>query len=81
MSVANIGLMHHNLCRCKVKGFHAVSSIERNISQRVTCKGCDKIIVYSNDEEEFKDIHISNYYYDGIHPFIPTLVSPKCKQM
>ena len=41
MGVTHIGLAHHNACECKVKGFHAVSSIERNVSKRGTCEGCD----------------------------------------
>ena len=41
MGVARVGLMHCDPCRCKVKGFLTVSSIERNVSKRGTCKGCD----------------------------------------
>ena len=33
MGVAHAGLVHHDPCMCKVKGFRAVSSIERNISK------------------------------------------------
>ena len=34
MGVAHVGLVHRDPYECKVKGFHAVSSIERNISKR-----------------------------------------------
>ena len=31
MDVAHVGLAHRDSCKCKVKGFRAVSSIERNV--------------------------------------------------
>ena len=34
MGVAYVGLVHHDPFRCKVKGFRAVSSIERNVSKK-----------------------------------------------
>ena len=34
MGVAHVELVHHNPCEYKVKGFCAVSSIERNVSKR-----------------------------------------------
>ena len=34
MDVAHVGLMHRDPCEYKVKGFHATSSIEKNISKR-----------------------------------------------
>ena len=34
MGVAHVGLVHCDPCEYKVKGFRAVSSIERNISKR-----------------------------------------------
>ena len=34
MGVAHVGLVHRDPCRCKVKGFRVVSSIERNVSKR-----------------------------------------------
>ena len=34
MGVAHVGLVNHDPCECKVKGFRAVSSIERNVSNR-----------------------------------------------
>ena len=34
MGVAYVGLVHRDPCECKVKGFRAVSSIERNVSKR-----------------------------------------------
>ena len=34
MDVAHAGLVHRDPCKCKVKGFYAVSSIKRNVSKR-----------------------------------------------
>ena len=34
MGEAHVGLVHCNPCECMVKGFRAVSSIERNVSKR-----------------------------------------------
>ena len=34
MGVAHVGLVHRDACECKVKGFCAVSSIERNVPER-----------------------------------------------
>ena len=34
MDVTHVGLVHHNPCKCKVKGFRVVSSIERNVSMK-----------------------------------------------
>ena len=34
MGVAHVGLVHHDPCRYKVKGFRAVSSIEKSVSKR-----------------------------------------------
>ena len=39
MGVAHVGLVYRDSCRCKVKGFRVVSSIEMNVSKS-TCKGC-----------------------------------------
>ena len=39
MGVAHVGLVHRDLCECKVKGFRAVSSIERNVSNRRHLQG------------------------------------------
>ena len=39
MSVAHVGLVHRDPCECKVKGFRAVSSIERNVSNRRHLQG------------------------------------------
>ena len=39
MGVAHVGLVHHDPCECKVKGFRAVSSIERNVSNRSLLQG------------------------------------------
>ena len=34
MGVAHVELVHRDPCKCKVKGFRAISSIERNVSKR-----------------------------------------------
>ena len=34
MGVAHVGLVHCDPCGCKVKGFCAVSSVERNVLRR-----------------------------------------------
>ena len=34
-----MGLVHRDPCECKVKGFRAVSSIERNVSNRRHLQG------------------------------------------
>ena len=39
MGVAHVGLVYHNPCECKVKGFCAVSFIERNVSKRRHLQG------------------------------------------
>ena len=39
MDVAHIGLVHRDPCECKVKDFHTVSSIERNVSKRRHLQG------------------------------------------
>ena len=39
MGVAHVGLVHCDPCECKVKGFRAVSSIERNVSNRRHLQG------------------------------------------
>ena len=39
MGVAQVGLVHCDPCKCKVKGFRAVSSIERNVSNRRHLQG------------------------------------------
>ena len=39
MGVAHVGLVHRDPCKCKVKGFRAVSSIERNVSNRRHLQG------------------------------------------
>ena len=36
--MAHVGLVHHDPCRCKVKGFRVIFSIDRNVS-----KGCNKL--------------------------------------
>ena len=39
MGVAHVGLVHRDPCECKVKGFCAVFSIERNVSKRRHLQG------------------------------------------
>ena len=39
MSVAHVGLVQHDPYECKVKGFHAVFSIEMNVSKEALAKG------------------------------------------
>ena len=39
MGVAHVGLVHRDPCEYKVKGFRAVSSIERNVSKRRHLQG------------------------------------------
>ena len=39
MGVAHVGLVHCDPCECKVKGFRAGSSIERNVSKRRHLQG------------------------------------------
>ena len=39
MGVAHVRLVHCDPCKCKVKGFHAVSLIERNVSKEALAKG------------------------------------------
>ena len=39
MGVAHDWLVHRDPCECKVKGFRAVSSIERNVSNRRQLEG------------------------------------------
>ena len=44
MGVAHVGLVHHDPCKCKVKGFRAVSSIERNVSKRRHLQGVRHLV-------------------------------------
>ena len=39
MGVVHIRLVHRDPCRCKVKGFRAVSFIERNVSKVALARG------------------------------------------
>ena len=39
MGMAHVGLVHRDPCECKVKGFRAVSFIERNVSKRMHLQG------------------------------------------
>ena len=51
MGVTHIGLVHCDACGCKVKGFHAVFSIE-GMYQRGTHKGCDIVPTMPSQESE-----------------------------
>ena len=44
MGVAHVGLVHCDPCESKVKGFRAVSSIERNVSKRRHLQGVGQIV-------------------------------------
>ena len=39
MGLAHVGLVHRDACECKVKGFRAVSYIERNVPKRGHLQG------------------------------------------
>ena len=45
MGVAHVGLVHRDPCECKVKGFRAVSSIERNVSKRWHLQGVRHLVL------------------------------------
>ena len=51
MGVAHVGLVHRDPCECKVKGFHAVSSIERNVSKRRHLQGVRHQPFYDEEPE------------------------------
>ena len=46
MGVAHVGLVHRDPCECKVKGFRAVSSIERNVSKRRHLQGVRHLVYF-----------------------------------
>ena len=45
MGVAHVGLVHRDPCECKVKGFRAVSSIERNVPKRRHLQGVRHLVL------------------------------------
>ena len=45
MGVAHVGLVHCDPCECKVKGFRAVSFIERNVSNRRHLQGVGHLVL------------------------------------
>ena len=47
MGVAHVELVHRDPCRCEVKGFHAVSSIERNVSKETFARGATHIVDFN----------------------------------
>ena len=58
MGVTHIGLMHRDPYQCKVKGFCAVSSIERNVSKGGTCKGCNMLLIIVGNTLYIKVAHL-----------------------
>ena len=50
MGVAYVGLVHRDPCKCKFKGFRAVSSIERNVSNRRHLQGVRQLRVETGEE-------------------------------
>ena len=36
--MAHVGLVHHDPCKCKIKSFRAVSSIERSVSKEALAR-------------------------------------------
>ena len=44
MGVAHVGLVHRDPCEYKVKGFCAVSFIERNVSKRRHLQGVRQVV-------------------------------------
>ena len=40
-----VGLVHRDPCECKIKGFRAVSSIERNVSNRRHLQGVRHLVL------------------------------------
>ena len=59
MGVAHVGLVHCDPCKCKVKGFRAVSSIERNVSNRRHLQGVRQhltiLYLLRGEQEDFED--------------------------
>ena len=47
MGVAHVGLAHRNPRKCTVKGFHAVSFIEKNVSKRRHLQGVQQYVSFS----------------------------------
>ena len=54
MGMAHVGLVHCDPCECKVKGFRAVSSIERNVSNRRHLQGVRQRLTF-----ELALLHVS----------------------
>ena len=44
MGVIHVGLVHCDPCECKIKNFHTVSFIERNISKRRHLQGVQQSV-------------------------------------
>ena len=53
MGVAHVGLVHRDPCECKIKGFRAVFSIERNVSNWRHLQGVRQVptTLYSTDHQ------------------------------
>ena len=64
MGVAHVGLVHRDPCECKVKGFRAVSSIERNVSNRRHFQGVRHYQRYFQIEK------ISNWHHWYFNPWL-----------
>ena len=62
MGVAHVGLVHRDPCECKVKGFRAVSFIERNVSKRRHLQG----VRHKLDLDSFYSYNI--FMLCGFHP-------------
>ena len=43
MDVALVGLAYRDPCKCKIKGFHTIFSIERNVSKRRHLQGVRQV--------------------------------------
>ena len=52
MDVANVGLVHCDSCKYKVKGFFVVFSYKKKV-QKSTCKDCNRIVLRLNSSKSF----------------------------
>ena len=49
MVVVHIGLMYRDPCKCKIKGFRAISFIERNVlKKKILAKGMTLVPLVPN---------------------------------
>ena len=78
MGVAHVGLVHRDPCECKVKGFRAVSSIERNVSKRRHLQGVRHLPNATFSKSFNCTIGIARIENGGIGSSIPTtILNPK----